>query len=151
VSLSPAKTWDPLGNCVAKTAQALPAGTTATLFTVSGTVLVRMLAGLVTTAIQNQACTLSLGVTPTSGSAANTAVCTAGTITNLSIGNLFVPAFTDNVGAAPVIAPVIGLPDDSSAFLCSAGVITWTTSATNTGDMAWYLSYVPVDPGATVS
>ena len=42
------------GNPLVKTAQSLPQSATATLFTVSGTVLVCWMAGLVTTAVQNQ-------------------------------------------------------------------------------------------------
>jgi hypothetical protein len=33
----------------------------------------------------------------------------------------------------------------------SAGTITWTTSASNTGAMRWYLTYVPLDNGAALS
>jgi hypothetical protein len=141
-----------LGNQVVKAAQGLPATTTSTLFTVSGTVLVEFMAGLVTTAIGATATTLSLGVTPTGGSAANTAISSALAITSKTVGNFFVPVFASSVGGTPVIAPAItAVPGSTTQFLVPAGVITWTTSATDTGQMAWYLSYLPVDAGATVS
>lgn len=137
---------------IVKATQTLPAGTTANLFTVSGTVLVQFMAGLVTTAIQNQACTLALGVTPTSGTAANTAIATATTITAATVGEFFVPVFASSVGGAAILAPAISaLPGEGTQFLVPAGHITWTTSAANTGDMQFYLSYLPVDSGATVS
>jgi hypothetical protein len=42
-------------------------------------------------------------------------------------------------------------PTGLGALVVSAGTITWTTSASDTGTMAWYLTYVPLDNGALVS
>jgi hypothetical protein len=138
---------------ITKAAQGLPASATASLFTVSaGTVLVQALWGMVSTAIQNQACTLSLGNSPTGGSPNNTSVALAASIQAKPIGTLFVPTWASGVGSNPVVAHAkqaqAGGPP---AFLCPAGTLTWTTSATNTGQFVWYLSYLPVDSGATVS
>jgi hypothetical protein len=146
-----------LGNQVVKAALALPAGTTGTLFTVAGgAVLVEFLAGVVTTAIQNQACTLALGSTPTSGTAGNTAIASATSVSNKPVGTFYVPQWASEVGGTPIIANNVQAqagPQGGSlaAFLAYTGLITWTTSATNTGNMTWYLAYLPLDAGATVS
>ena len=146
--------YGPVQQQVIKAAQNLPASTTANLFTISGTVLIQFFVGLVTTAIQNQACTLALGNTPTGGVAANTSLATATSIIAKTVGTHFVPTFASGVGATPVVASLaqVTVPAASgNAFVVPAGTITWTTSATNTGQMAWYLAYLPVDVGATVS
>jgi hypothetical protein len=36
-------------------------------------------------------------------------------------------------------------------FVVSAGFITWTTSASDTGQMKWYFTYVALDNGASLS
>jgi hypothetical protein len=146
--------YGPVQQQVIKAAQNLPATATATLFTVTGTVLIQFFIGLVTTAIQNQACNLSLGNTPTSGTAANTSLALATAITNKPVGTHVVPTFASGVGGTPVIASLaqVTVPAASgNAFVVPAGTITWTTSATNTGQMQWYLAYLPIDSGATVS
>lgn len=141
-----------LGIPVMKAAQNLPQTATATLFTVSGTVLVQSMWGLVTAALGATATNLSLGVTPTGGSAANTALATATAVTSKTVGTFFVPAFASSVGGAAIVAPLVQAQAGSTAaFLVPAGVITWTTSASDTGQMAWYLDYLPVDAGATVT
>jgi hypothetical protein len=144
-----------LGVQVVKAAQGLPGATTSTLFTVAGgAVLVQFIAGVVTTAIQNQACTLSLGSTPTSGTAGNAAIATATSVSNKPIGTFYVPQWASEVGGTPIIANNVQAqsgPASTSSFLAFTGLITWTTSATNTGQMVWYLAYLPVDAGATVS
>lgn len=146
--------YGPVQQQVIKAAQNLPQSATATLFTVSGTVLIQFFAGLVTTAIGGTATTLSLGNTPTGGSAANTSLATATAITSKTVGTHFVPTFASGIGAAPVVASLcqVTVPAASgNAFVVPAGTITWTTSASTTGQMQWYLAYLPVDVGATVS
>jgi hypothetical protein len=146
--------YGPVQQQVVKAAQSLPASTTATLFTISGTVLIQFFVGLVTTAIQNQACNLSLGNTPTGGTAANTSLATATAITNKPVGTHVVPTFSSGIGGTPVVASLaqVTVPAASgNAFVVPAGTITWTTSATNTGQMQFYLAYLPVDSGATVT
>ena len=56
-----------------------------------GTVLVTFIAGMVSTAIQNQACTLALGNAPTGGSAVTTSLALAASIQAKPVGTLFVP------------------------------------------------------------
>lgn len=137
---------------VLKTAQALPQTATATLFTVTGgRVIVTSLIGTVSTAIQNQACTLALGTVPTVGTASSTGIATATSIINLEAGtHLYLPtakgALTVNANAGAAAQLPAG-----SAYVVSAGTISWTTSASNTGAISWALTYIPLDDGAAVS
>lgn len=137
---------------VLKTAQALPQTATATLFTVTGgRVIITSLVGTVSTAIQNQACTLALGTVPTTGTASSTGIATATSIQNLEAGtHLYLPqtkgALTVNANAGAAAQLFAG-----AAYVVSAGTISWTTSASNTGNVSWALTYIPMDTGAAVS
>lgn len=85
-------------------ARTLPATATGHLFTVAGgRVLVTAVIGSVTTAIQAQACTLSIGNTPSGGSAAVASIATASSsISGLATGSsLGVAVFS---GSPPVPA-----------------------------------------------
>lgn len=42
-------------------------------------------------------------------------------------------------------------PGGSGAFVVAPGTISWTTSASDTGNISWYLNYMPLDTGAMVS
>lgn len=142
-----------LGAQVTKSALALPQSATATLFTVAGgPVLITSLVGIVSTAIQNQACNLSLGTVPTTGTSSTTGIATATAITNKEAGTMVVPLVSAGVAGALVVGGNAGaslfLP---TPFVVSAGTITWTTSASNTGNMTWYATYVPVIAGASLS
>ncbi len=139
-----------LGTPVTKGPLSLPATTTANLFTVSGPVLITGLVGIVTTAIQNQACTLALGVT-----GSNTAIATALAITNGAVNTTYLPVNNAGAGGTPLfsISPFVAFQfeDRLNAFICAAANITWTTSATNTGAMTWNLWYIPLAGGAKVT
>lgn len=104
-------------------------------------------------------------------------VITGGTMTNVSVngvtqgtgaGTYLVPAFgtiTLTYTVAPTwawtnartlsTAPGAGISSfglrPASGFTVNAGTITWTTDASDTGQVAWYLTYVPLDTGASVS
>lgn len=140
------------GPQVLKTAQALPQTATGTLFTVTGgRVAITSLIGTVSTAIQNQACTLALGTVPTVGTASSTGLATATSIINLEAGtHLYLPAskgaLTVNANAGAAAQLFAG-----NAYVVSAGTISWTTSASNTGAISWALTYIPIDDGAAVS
>jgi hypothetical protein len=153
------------GFTVAGGAKTLPASTTGHLFTVAGgRVLVTSMMGLVTTAIQSQACTLSIGNTPTAGTASVNSIATAiASISGLAVGVSFgVSIFS---GGPPVPAALIAtgtsgvLPgqnfgyslDDGGICVAPAGTIDWVTNATNTGAVSWILSYIPIDAGATIT
>lgn len=140
------------GYQVLKTAQALPQTATGTLFTITGgRVVITSLVGTVSTAIQNQACTLALGTVPTVGTASTTGIATATSIINLEAGtHIYLPAskgaLTVNANAGAAAQMFAG-----SAYVVSAGTVSWTTSASNTGNISWALTYIPIDTGAAVS
>lgn len=141
----------------------LPASGTGHLFTVSGgRVIVTSITGTVSTVVQAQACTISIGNTPTGGSAAPTSITSASSsVSGLAVGaSLGVPAFSSGspaallfTGASGVLAAVdLGVQIESSGIcLVPAGTVDWTTSATNTGAVTWSIGYVPYDTGATVT
>ena len=138
-----------LGIAVARATNTLPATTTGNIFTVSGgRIAVVSLVGEVTTAVQNQACTLAIGTAPTVGTGSTTALGTASSIIAAPIGT--------HVGANPGGAAVTDLSTQAGValptapFVVNIGTITITTSATNTGSLKWDLIYVPLDVGAQV-
>jgi hypothetical protein len=137
---------------VLKANQALPQTATSTLFTVTGgRVIITSLVGTVHTAIQNQACTLALGTVPTTGTASSTGIATATSIINLEAGtHVYLPqtkgALTVNANAGAAAQMFAG-----AAYVVSAGAVSWTTSASNTGAFDWALTYIPLDTGASVS
>ena len=148
------------GTQVIKAGQTPPAsGASATLFTVTGgAILVTSLTGRVTTVMSGTTGKISLGSTPSlagstlevAGIATATVVGGAEVGTKLSVGivsgslgGLLVTSVLFG-GNAPYVSP--------AAFVVSAGLITVTTSTlTMTGAIDWYLSYVQLDTGATVS
>lgn len=129
---------------------ALPAGVAGNIFTVSGgRCLINLLFGEVTTAIQNQACTLSVGALPTVGTGSATNLATATSIIAAPIGSHF--------GANPGGALIADIATEAGVTLAGGfpavvdtGYITITPSATNTGSVQWDLFFVPVDDGANI-
>ena len=151
-----------LGNQVIKTAQVPPnSGSSATLFTVAGgQVLVTSLVGRVTTVLSGTTGAVSLGATPTVGAAGAqvAGIATATVIGGGEVGTAYAVAATiagaatvlSNGGASSVAGKSPFLAQAS--FVVQAGVITITTSvATMTGAIDWYLTYIPLDTGASVS
>lgn len=151
------------GMLVTGGAKALPATGTGGIFTVSGgRVIVTSLLGVVSTAIQNQACTLSVGNTPTGGSHVTTSLCTATSIINLALNtSLAIPVAQASaliVGGASGVLPANGAGSAAGVAytaggiaIVPAGTIDVTTSATNTGAITWTVTYVPYDIGASVT
>lgn len=138
----------------------LPATGTGTLFTVagslggSGSVLVTGLLGLITTAAGATATTVSLGT----GLGGVASVATAVAVTSKGVGTWLGPAPATSAGApgalvvGTVFATPYQVPGVLSPFFVAAGdVITWTTSATDTGAVKWYLWYTPLDGDGSVS
>lgn len=141
------------GLLVTKSALALPQTATSTLYTVSGgNVLVTGLLGVVSSATGSTVTTLSLGTVPVTGTAEAAGMATAVAITSLEAGTwVGVQASSGKAGALVVGSDggkTLFLP---TPFVVPAGTITWTTSAGDTGGMSWYLTYVPLDTGASVS
>jgi hypothetical protein len=144
------------GALVTGGAKTLPASTTGHVFTVAGgRVIVTSITGVVSTAVQNQACTLAVGNTPTGGSAGTASIATATAITNAALATgLAVPAFSSGSPAALVVGGVqqLGVVLTSGGIcLVPAGTIDVTTSATNTGAITWSVTYVPYDAGAAIT
>lgn len=138
-----------LGIKVARATATLPASTLGNIFTVSaGRILLVALVGEVTVAIQNQACTVSIGTAPTVGTGSATALGTASSIIAAPIGT----HFAANPGSAVTtdLATQAGVLAQAAGYLLDAGAITITTSATNTGSVQWDLLYIPWDDGAQV-
>ena len=141
------------GTTVTKSAVSLPQTATTTLYTVSGgRILVTSLVGQVSTVIGGTAVTVALGTAPTVGTAATGGIASATAVTSKEVGTFV--SLNTSAGSALVVGGNAGASvnvNTNSALVVSAGTITWTTSATNTGQMQWYLAYLPIDAGATVS
>lgn len=140
------------GNQVNGGAKTLPATTTANLFTVSGgRVIVTGMVGQVTTLTGATATTVSIGLTPTTGTANNTGLATATAVTSREVGTLM--SVSD---ASPDGALVVGANAGAAVSyggldqVVQPGTITWTTSATDTGAVSWTLTYIVLDDGASV-
>jgi len=150
------------GALVTGGAKTLPASTTGHIFTVAGgRVVVTSLTGVVSTIIQAQATTLSVGNTPTGGSASTASFCATLDLTGKVVGtSLAVPqAKASALMASGADGTMLwntssggqGVPVTSGGLLIvPAGTIDVTTVATSTGAIIWSVSYVPYDAGATV-
>lgn len=137
------------GIAVNRPAANLPATATGNIFVVSGgRIMVVALVAEVTTVIQNQACTLAFGATPTVGSANNTLLGTGASIIAAAVG----AHVAANVGgaAAADLGNGAGVSISANWAVVPVGNITATTSATNTGQVKYDLIYVPLDIGAQV-
>jgi hypothetical protein len=140
-----------LGNQLSRATNTLPATATGNIFTITGgRILLVALIGEVTTAIQNQACTLKVSTAPTVGSAVD--LCAAGSIINAAVGTHFslpsaaASALVTDLGTGGGVQDVM-----TSAWLVPIGSLTITTSATNTGSVKWDLAYIPWDNAAQVA
>lgn len=134
----------------------LPASaTTQTLFTVgSGNILVTSLFGVVTTLIGSTTTTLALGTHPTTGTLETAGIATATAITSAEAGTwLGVQASSGTAGALVNGAHAGNVVFFATApFTVAPGTITATTSANAGGGVInWYITYVTLDNGATVT
>lgn len=137
---------------ISEPAAVLPATATANIFTVSGgRVIVTSLVGTVTTATTVTATTLSIGTVPTVGTAGASALATAVAVASLEVGTMV--CLPSTIGGALRVGTNASTPAavlEGAGFVVSAGSISITTSATNTGAMKWDLTYIPYDTGASV-
>ncbi len=134
------------GTMVNRAAGTLPATTNAALFNVTGgRIILVMIVGQVTTAIQAQANTLSLSTTSTVGSI-STALTAGVDVTGAAVGTLY------GIDGVRANAAVLGSNVYSSnELVVQPGTIRWTTTATSTGAMSWSVLYIPMDDGAAVT
>lgn len=144
------------GAQVIKLAQIPPnSGSTATLFTVAGgAVLVTSLLGQVSTVLSGTTGAIALGTKPTAGTEETGGISTAGVVGGAEVG-AWVSASKAITGLAGAVQAnvyagnAIGI---CPAFVVNAGLIEVTTSVvTMTGAIDWYISYVPLNSGASVS
>jgi hypothetical protein len=132
---------------VSRATDTLPATATETIFTVSGgRILLKALIGEVTTVIQSQACNLSVNVDSDAGAADVIA-------STLDINADGVGTYYGVEGDGTALEDTgigWGRPCSGVGTVIGTGVITITTSATNTGSVKWDLYYLPLDPTAYV-
>jgi hypothetical protein len=142
-----------MGVKVEEPAAVLPATATAHLFTVSGgRVIVTGLVGQCTTVCSATATTVSVGVTPTTGTASATGLCTATAVTSSEVGTLV--SLPSGAKGALVVGANAGSGvqvQGPGGYVVQPGTIDITTSATNTGAFKWTLTYIPLDDGASVT
>ena len=151
------------GALVTGAAKALPATASGDIFTVTGgRVIVTSLTGVVSTVIQAQATTLSVGNKPTGGSSAVATLCATADLNGKPVGtSLAVPQAKASAlivsGADGTLVWNGGSGAQGTAFengglaLVPAGAIQVTTGATSTGAIIWSVTYIPYDAGATVA
>lgn len=136
-----------LGNLVSKAYPTL-AVETKTLFTVSGLCLVTAIFGKVTTTI-TVANTVKLQANPTVGATQDLCAATDIGTTDTPAGNILTVAgaaatsIVNGIGAAPMFATAAGL-------IIAAGTIEQVTATGADGGITWYVTYVPIDSGATI-
>lgn len=133
------------GRLVTRADQALPATTTRTDWAISGTVELLSLVYTVGTVIQTQADNLTINWTPTGGSAIALSVAT--NITAVAAGGkITLQPLTDAGAVQSLSLTLVGGAANNlarSPFVLGPGVISITTSATNTGTLSGALRYRP--------
>lgn len=137
------------GSLVTRAAAALPQTAQSALFTVAGgNVLVTSMVGEVTTAIQAQSTTVQIVGNPTTGTDVNWTNST-GDINGKEVGSTV--ALPAAFGGTALVQTAGGNGLSGIAYLARIGTIDLKTGASSTGAMKWYLTYVPLDAGATVT
>jgi hypothetical protein len=134
---------------VARPAADLPATTTAAIFEVQGGLVeVTSLIGVVTTAIQTQACYLSIVWNPNSGS---DVVLNAGGGDDIT-GDTSGTIWTLKTSLATGLQTGASGIDEGMIYslVLAPGEIDINTDATNTGAVTWYIRYKPLTPGARI-
>jgi hypothetical protein len=133
---------------VTRAAANLPASTTSDLFIVAGgRVLLTGIVGEVTTVIQAQACASKLRMAPITGTAVD--LCATLDISGKEIGTLLGVTGTF---ATAMVGPNAGATVyPSNRIVLPIGSVQLSCVATNTGQIKWAMTYIPLDEGATVS
>ena len=145
-----------LGRQVVKKAQTPPnSGSSATLFTVAGgVVLVTSFFGRVSTALSGSTGSLALGTAPTGSTLDVDGIATTVVVGGAEIGTILGPLSASGLAGALVVGALIAGQSyfATTPFVVNTGTITATTTvATMTGAIDWYLTYLPMDDGASVS
>lgn len=137
-------------NIAIQPGKVLPATATGTIFTVTGSVVVLGLVGVVSTVFAATAVNISIGITGSNAAiAANPAAAFNGTAVGSAIQ---LPSALGGVLPAAVSAK--GSAASLDAFILKGTNVTITTDATNTGAVTWALLWVPLlrkNPGAVTA
>ena len=138
-----------LGTKVDRAAANLPQTATGALFTVTGgRVLITSIVGEVTTNVQAQANAVKLVATPSGSGAVNDLSGTVD-INGLAAGGLL--GATGLAGDALVKSTGGGVSNLRNPVVIAAGAIGLNAAASNTGQVKWSLTYLPLDNGASVA
>lgn len=134
-----------LGNVVARPTSNLPASTTQSLFAVTGG-LVRLtsIVGVVTTVIETQACNTKLQAKATGQTAVD--LCAVLDITAKAVDSLFTITGT----AANAMVNGFAVAAMATSWVLRPGTIDLNCAATNTGQVRWIASYLPLETGAQI-
>lgn len=137
-----------LGATVTRAAANLPQTATGAIFNVTGgRVAVTAIVGIVTTNVQAQANSVKLVATPTTGTVNDLS---AGVdINGLAAGGMVSP--TGLAGDALVKSTGGGVSGQRNPIIVAPGAIGLSAAASNTGQMRWIITYVPLETGATVT
>lgn len=131
---------------VHRVGKVLPATTQAPIFNVvGGAVRISSLVGRFTVAGSATATTLKVTANPTVFNDVD--LCTAVAITSFAVGRLV--GLSGALGSALAVAQAFG--GASPGYDVAAGTIDLVTSATNTGQVEWFIEYVPLDPSARIT
>jgi len=137
-------------NVAVQPGKVLPATATGTIFTVTGSVVVLGLVGIVSTAFAATAVNISIGITGNNTAlAANPAAAFNATAVGSAIK---LPATLGGVLPAAVSAK--GSAASCNEFILEGTNVTLTTDATNAGALTWALIWVPLlrkNPGAVTA
>jgi hypothetical protein len=141
------------GNLVTKGPAVVPNAAPGNLFTVSGgAVLITSLIGKVTTVFTASATTLNMGAAPTTGTANASAIHAITVLTSAAVGAWVTPVLASGIATVGIVANAISWTEnDGGQFVVDAGSITYQASAANTGQIKWFLTYLPLDDGASVA
>lgn len=137
-------------NVAVQPGKVLPATATGTIFTITGSVVVLGLVGVVSTVFAATAVNLSLGITGNNTAlAANPAAAYNAT----AVGSVIsLPSALG--GQLPAAVSAKGSAAGLDSFIAENTNITITTDATNTGAVTWTLLWVPLlrkNPGAVTA
>jgi hypothetical protein len=144
--------------CLEKSDGSVPANTTDSLFTIAGGPIHARIFGIVTTVIGATAANGTLQITTTSPSA-TVAISTAVSVASAAAGSAihFATVAAGTVPVLTITANGINWYDPATAtklpaeFFLPPGTIKFHSSAANTGNIKWYLSFVPLSTNTVVT
>jgi len=135
------------GITVARAAGNLAQTGNLTLFNIAGgRIILTGFIGAVTTVIQAQADAIKFTSVSSVGSIA-TDLCATVDVNGAAVGNIL------GITGTPANAAVLGssVPVPSPRLVLPVGLIRMNAAASNTGQMSFVLTYIPLDDGATVT